>query len=278
MKRILLAIVLLIFTAPSWAFKVYIFADMEGATGITCRPQILNGEGAERMTEDINVCIAACFEAGATEVVVRDGHSSGKNVDPTRIDPRAELIQGPTPGVRFKNLEGSEAVIFLGYHAMSLTPNAILAHTYSSQHVQRRFLNGREIGEIGLDALIAAEHKIPVVMVQGADDACREAREWIPGVVTCQSKKSITTQSGKCLSPEKSHKLLARKTKEALAKRSKIALLRPEYPAVMKTEKVAKGSVRTFDPAYVFNPDPEIIEKTSPDNIEELLVGKPKKK
>jgi len=278
MKKILLAIALLIFTAPSWAFKVYIFADMEGATGITCRPQILNGEGAERMTEGMNVCIAACFDAGATEVVVRDGHGSGKNVDPARIDPRAELIQGPTPGVRFKNLEGSEAIIFLGYHAMSLTPNAILAHTYSSQHVQARFLNGREIGEIGLDALIAAEHKVPVVMVQGADDACREAREWIPGVVTCQSKKSITTPSGKCLSPEKSHKLLARKTKAALAKRKKISLLSPEYPAVLKTEKVAKGSVRTFDPAYVYNPNPEIIEKTSPDSIEELLVGKPKKK
>ena len=277
MRRLLFTLSLLAFTIPSWAFKVYIFADMEGATGITCRPQILNGEGAARMTEDINVCIAACFEAGATKVVVRDGHSSGKNVDPAKIDPRAELIQGATPYERFKNIEGSEAIIFLGYHAMSLTPNAILAHTYSSQNVQARYLNGREVGEIGIDASIAAEHKVPVVMVQGADDACREAREWIPGVVTCQSKKSITTQSGKCLSPEKSHKLLARKTKEALAKRHKIALLRPEYPVVIRTERVAKGSVRTFDPAYVRNPNPEIVEKTSPDSVEEALVGKPKK-
>lgn len=277
MKRILFVLALFAFTTPVWAFKVYIFADMEGATGITCRPQILNGEGAARMTEDINVCIAACFDAGATKVVVRDGHSSGKNVDPARIDPRAELIQGPTPGERFRNIEGSEAIIFLGYHAMSLTPNAILAHTYSSQYIQARYLNGREVGEIGIDASIAAEHKVPVVMVQGADDACREARAWIPGVVTCQSKKSITTQSGKCLSPEKSHKLLARRTKEALARRHKIALLRPEYPAVLRTERVAKGSVRTFDPAYVRNPNPEIIEKTSPDSVEELLVSKQKK-
>ena len=48
-----------------------------------------------------------------------------------------------------------------------------------------------------MDAIIAAEHKVPVVLVQGADDACAEAREWIPGVVTCQSKKSTTVQSGK---------------------------------------------------------------------------------
>ena len=79
------------------------------------------------------------------------------------------------------------------------------------------------------------------------------------------------------MSAEKSHKLLARKTKEALAKRHKIALLCPEYPVVIRTERVAKGSVRTFDPAYVRNPNPEIVEKTSPDSVEEALVGKPKK-
>ena len=275
MKRFLFTLAALAFAVPSWAFKVYIFADMEGATGITCRPQVLNGEGAACMEEDINVCIAACFEAGATQVVVRDGHSSGCNVDPAKIDPRAELIQGPTPYERFRNISGSEAIIFLGYHAMSLTPNAILAHTYSSLSVQARYLNGREVGEIGIDASIAAEHNVPVVLVQGADDACREAREWIPGVVTCQSKKSLTTQSGKCLSPEKSHRLLARKTKEALSRRHKIALLSPEYPAVIRTELVAEGSVRTFDPAYVRNPDPEIVEATSPDSVEEALLGRP---
>lgn len=46
-------------------------------------------------------------------------------------------------------------------------PNAILAHSYSSLNIQARYINGREVGEIGLDALIAAEHKVPVVMVQG---------------------------------------------------------------------------------------------------------------
>lgn len=274
MKKALLAIALIIAAAPAWAFKVYIFADMEGVTGITCREQILSGEGAVRMAEDINVCIAACFDAGATEVVVRDGHGGGKNVDPEKIDPRAVLIQGQTPGERFKGIDGSDAMILLGYHAMSLTPNAILAHTYSSLNIQARYLNGREIGEIGLDAYIAAEHNVPVVMVQGADDACREAREWIPGVVTCQSKKSITTQSGKCLSPEKSHKLLARKTREALAKRDKIEMLRPEYPAVLCTEKLPKGSLRTYDPAFVRVENPEVQEKTSPDSVEETLIKK----
>ena len=86
--------------------------------------------------------------------------------------------------------------------------------------------------------------------------------------------QSFSTQSGKCLSPEKSHKLLARKTREGLAKRDKIELLRPEYPAVLRTEKLPKGSLRTYDPAFVRVENPEVQENTSPDSVEETLIKK----
>lgn len=80
--------------------KVYIFADMEGISGITHSGQTLAdgaayGEGCRLMEADINACVAGCFDAGATEVVVRDGHGGGKNVEPARIDPRARLVRGP---------------------------------------------------------------------------------------------------------------------------------------------------------------------------------------
>lgn len=277
MKKICFLLVALMCSMAAYPFGVYIFADMEGCSGVTNSEQVAGGEGALRMAEDINVCVAACFEAGATRVVVRDGHGSGKNVDPAKIDPRAELIQGPTPGVRYRNLEGCEAIILLGYHAMSLTPNAILAHSYSSKHNQAMYINGREVGEIGIDALIAGEHGVPVILVQGADDACREAEAWIPEVVTCQVKRSITTQSGKCLSLKRSHKLLARKTKTALAKRTQIPLVRTVYPVTLRTERVPKGSVRTHHPDYVRDPNPRFSERTA-DRVEEALYGKPKRK
>lgn len=278
MKRLFTAAVLLCLALNAQAFKVYVFVDMEGSTGITSREQVLNGEGAMRMAEDINVCVDACFKAGATSVVVRDGHGRGCNVDATLIDKRAELIQGPTPNERFKNIDGSAAIILLGYHAMSMTPNAILAHSYDSKRTQALYLNGREIGEIGMDALIAAEHKVPVVMVSGADDACREAKEWIPGVVVCQVKRSTTTQSGVCLSPKKSHKLIAKRVKQALAKRNKIAMLAPQYPAVLRREHIDNGSVRAYHPDYRRNPNPRITEKVSEHSVEQLIVGKPKRK
>jgi len=85
------------------SLKVYVFADMEGICGITNKEQTLPGEalyldGCRLMAEDMNACVAGCFDAGATEGVIRDGHGGGVNVDPKRIDPRARLIQGATPG------------------------------------------------------------------------------------------------------------------------------------------------------------------------------------
>ena len=105
-----------------------------------------------------------------------DHHSSGSNVNPESIDKRAQLIQGKTPENRFKDIEGSAALILLGYHAKALTPGGTLAHSFSSASIQGMWLNGREVGEIGVDAAIAAEYNVPVVMVSGDDKCCAEAR------------------------------------------------------------------------------------------------------
>ena len=141
---------------PSWAqgFKVYISTDMEGCSGVTCSEQVAGEEGKQLMTGDMNACIEGCFAAGATEVVIRDHHSSGRNVKPQSIDKRAKLIQGKTPGSRFEDIEGSAAMILLGYHAMALTPKGTLAHSFSSASIQGMWLNGREVGEIGVAAAI----------------------------------------------------------------------------------------------------------------------------
>lgn len=99
------------------AFKVYIATDMEGCSGVASSEQIAADVGKELMAGDMNACIAGCFAAGATEVVVRDIHGGGRNVEPQVIDRRAKLIQGSTPEKRFKDVEGSAAIILLGYHA-----------------------------------------------------------------------------------------------------------------------------------------------------------------
>ena len=84
MKRLLFTLALIAFTIPSWAFKVYIFADMEGATGITCRPQILNGEG---LAGKLAVVEAFCDLVGALAadllqiVVFEEGLLTVENIE-----------------------------------------------------------------------------------------------------------------------------------------------------------------------------------------------------
>jgi len=254
-------------------FKVYISTDMEGCSGITGSPQIASDEGKRLMAGDMNACIAGCFAAGATEVVVRDHHGGGRNVDPQIIDRRAKLIQGATPGERFQDLDDSAAIILLGYHAKALTPGGTLAHSYSSASIQGMWLNAREVGEIGVDAAIAAEHKVPVVMVAGDDKTCAEAAAWIPGVVTCQTKTGTGPQSAAVLPVEESRRLITQKTQEALARRSQIAPLRVDYPATLRWDYLPQGSLRTHNPAFKPVADPRRVEKTG-DSVERLLLGK----
>ena len=57
--------------------KIYIFADMEGISGISGSSFVLADNanyqlGQKLLTQDINACIKGCFKAGATEVIVCD--------------------------------------------------------------------------------------------------------------------------------------------------------------------------------------------------------------
>jgi D-amino peptidase len=254
-------------------FKVYIATDMEGCSGIACSEQIAAEEGKQLMAGDMNACIEGCFAAGATEVVVRDHHGSGQNVNPQVIDRRAKLIQGSTPEKRFKDVEGAAAMILLGYHAKALTPGGTLAHSFSSASIQGMWLNGREVGEIGVDAAIAAEYNVPVVMVSGDDKTCAEARSWIPGVVTCQTKKGTGPQSADLVPVEESRRLITQKTKEAVAKRDEIRPIKIDYPATIRWDYLPKGSLRTHNPSFKPFDNPRRVEKTG-DSVEALLVGK----
>ena len=240
---------------------------------MTCSEQVAGEEGKQLMTGDMNACIEGCFAAGATEVVIRDHHGGGRNVNPQSIDKRAKLIQGKTSGNRFKDIEGSAAMILLGYHAKALTPSGTLAHSYSSASIQGIWLNGREVGEIGVDAAIAEEYSVPVVMVSGDDKCCVEARSWLPGVITCQTKVGTGPQSADLLPLEKSRRLITQKTKEALAKRNEIRPTKIDYPATIRWDYLPKGSLRTHNPAFTPVDNPRRVEKTG-DSVEALLIGK----
>ena len=274
-----MAAVAIAWACSAHAFKVYVSVDMEGVSGITCSEQTLAGgaryaEGCRLMAEEMNACVAGCFAAGATDVVVHDGHGSGRNVAPAAVDPRAKLIQGALPrGGYTEVLKGAEAVILLGFHAKARTPGALLAHTFSSATVQGMWLNGREVGEVGVIAAVAAERKVPVVMVSGDDKVAAEAREWIPGVVTCETKKATGPQCAELVPLADSRRMIREKTEAALRRRNEIGCVGVSHPVTMRWEYLPKGHVRTYDPAFRPVENPRCVEKTGA-SVEKLHLAK----
>ena len=253
--------------------KIYIFVDMEGVSGVSgnefvTETGVLYQTGRELYTADVNACVAGCFEAGATEVVVRDGHASGKHLLLSELDPRLSIVQGGTPGKRFHGIEGSDALILLGYHAMAGTLNALLEHTYSSAAIQNMWLNGRKCGEFGFDSAIAAEYGVPTIMTSGDDKLCAEAADWLPEVVTCEVKKGLSCQAAELLPLNEAHSLITRKTVEAIGKLKSLPPAEPpSKPVVIRKEVVERGAINTGPGVKVIDGRTTEIEGDSLEDI-----------
>ena len=188
--------------------RILISADMEGATGVTwpadCEPGTEQWQRCRRMlTSDVNAAVAGFCEAGAQQVVINEAHSTMRNLLLEELDERATMITG-----RHKNLtmvEGIEhpdtgAVAFLGYHA-GAGADGVLAHTYLPNSVTGVRVNGEPASEGRLNALVAAEYGVPVVLVTGDDLACADAAGYAPGARTVAVKDCVSRYTALCRPP-----------------------------------------------------------------------------
>jgi D-amino peptidase len=181
--------------------KVFISVDMEGISGISGDDQLSAG-GAEYarsrklMAEDANAAVRGAIAGGATEVVVNDSHGSMRNLLPEDLHPSARLISHAfKPYGMVQGLDETfDAVIFVGYHAKADTGAGLFAHTGSGV-VRDLQVNGRSVGEGGLNALVAAWYGVPVVLVTGDDVAVKQTLESTPGAKGVAVKRAINVRS-----------------------------------------------------------------------------------
>ena len=225
--------------------NIYIVVDIEGISGIFDREQttsagIFYEDGRDLMTAEVNACADACKAAGAEYVYVRDAHGNGSSIRYEALSDSVDhLIQGAAGGgVRFAGIEDCDAVILLGYHAMSGVEGAVLSHTMSRD--RHYFINGVEFGETAIDAAIAAEYGKPVIMVSGDDKACAEAKHFLPWVTTCEVKRGLGRTKAMLLGKGRARRLVAEKTREAIARISECDLFRVTLP--MTVRLLAKDS------------------------------------
>jgi len=189
--------------------KILIAADMEGISGVVHWDQVdpkhkEYDRFRKLMTADVNAAVRGAYEGGAGDVIVADGHNSGRNILVEDLDPRARLNSGsPSPFAMVQGVDGSpDAAMFIGYHARVGTQNAILDHTWSSSIVAGTWLNGRIVGEIGWNAAVCGHFGLPVLLVSGDQTACAEAAELLGDIETVAVKQARGRMAAECLPPQ----------------------------------------------------------------------------
>ncbi|MBR4675217.1 MAG: M55 family metallopeptidase [Victivallales bacterium] len=259
--------------------RIFINTDLEGVSGVG-RAEYIKGalnrpdlvaEARKLLAEDINACVAGCFDAGADVVTVRDGHGGGGNLKRRDIDDRANFIDGPMLEERFKILKEYDAFMQVGSHAMAGTANAILEHSFSSASYQNCWLNGAPIGEIGVLAYAAAEYNVPCILVTGDDKACAEARAQMPEIVTAEVKKAYSCFGGFFPPLAVTHKLIHDKAVEAITafQNGTIPVYKPTYPCTFRVELMERGQVPHKEPYKII--DARTYEVTKP-SVEQVFL------
>jgi D-amino peptidase len=185
---------------------------MEGVAGVVAPEDISPGHAEyERnrayMTDEASAVVRGilAYEPDAS-IVVCDAHAHFRNLLPDRLDRRCTLLRGAPRrhGMLTGIDEHVDAVCLIGYHGRAGTNRSVLAHTISGGTIAQVRVNGRELGEAGLNAALAAHYDAVTVLATGDDSLAREVESVVPGITTVEVKRAFGNRAAECLHPDKS--------------------------------------------------------------------------
>ncbi|MEO5760494.1 MAG: M55 family metallopeptidase [Mesorhizobium sp.] len=178
--------------------KVFISADIEGTAGITDWDEARKGnpdyaEFREYMTDELVAACEGAKAAGATEVVVKDAHSSARNLILSKLPDYVRIVRGWSghPDMMMFGIDASfAAALYTGYHNKAGTDTNPLAHTFT-RTVSRLLINGEVASEYTLNALCAARYGVPSAFLSGDAGMCAEARTLVPAIGTVATSEGF---------------------------------------------------------------------------------------
>ena len=208
--------------------RVLVSADMEGVSGVVHPDDVepgtsSYGEFRHAMTGDVYAAVAGFFDGGASDVLVNDAHYTMRNLVVADLDPRLRYVRGAQKPLGM--LEGLldpagvaavDVVAFVGYHAGAGRPG-VLAHTHLGNSIVEVRFDGSPMSEGRMNALVAAEAGVPLVLVTGDDVTCADARDYAPGVHTAEVKRAITRYTAEVLPLPRAQELIRSAAAAALA-------------------------------------------------------------
>ena len=164
--------------------KIYLSADIEGITGITdwSEADLSHADNAQfrqRMTDEVVAACEGALAAGATEILVKDAHWTGRNLLAEQLPRQASLWRGWSghPYSMVQGLDASfAAALFVGWHSGGAKGGNPLAHTLSSGGLVGIQVNGQWVSEFQLHAWAAALEGVPVAFVSGDEALCAEVQ------------------------------------------------------------------------------------------------------
>jgi D-amino peptidase len=181
--------------------------DLEGVAGVLdsenwCQRDSRYFDPAkELLTHEVNAAVEGFVAAGATEVLVADGHGWG-GIAPSILHPRAELATHWPEGRAYPFAMDSrpfDVAAWIGQHPKAGTPQGHLCHT-GSMDVREMRVNGVSMGEFGEIALCAAELGVRCIFASGCEAFTREAAAFVPGIETVAVKRGTQPDPGHSLS------------------------------------------------------------------------------
>jgi len=222
--------------------KIYIVTDLEGATGVfkfrqtreKDAPEFL--EAMRLLMGDIAAVAEGLRQAGATEILVLDGHDGGNNFIPGCMVSGVRYITGyPRGGILAELDETFSGAVLLGFHAMNGTPDGVLHHTQRSMDESKYWYDGVERGEIYQCAVIAGHFNVPVMLVTGDEAACREARATLgDDLPTVAVKRGLGREAAVLLAPSDTRALLIEGAGRAAAALPQRKPLKPKFPVKLR--------------------------------------------
>ncbi len=252
--------------------RVYLMTDLEGVAGVW-KWEDRDDESPENfeyrmrarrlLTGEVNAAVAGFFDGGATEVIVNDGHGAGYTIDIEALDDRVTIIHGRERPFWLPFLdEACDATALVGAHSKAGTQFGNLRHSMSGA-IRNYSFNGVSHGEIGMQAMIAGHHGVPMVFLSGDWHACREVEQFISGITTVATKQGLSTLSARTLPPKVSCERIHAGAQAAMANVTSVEPYRMAGPIVFHDER--------HDP--VFDPEqPPSVGKVIDSHTREIVA------
>ena len=208
--------------------KAFISVDLEGMPYIVIPGHLglkgtLYNEARKVATKLTMVVADELHKNGFEGVLIADSHGPMVNLLVEDLPEYVEIVRGfPRPLSMVSGVQECGVALFLGYHAKFGTAKSTFDHTYSGGSINKVEVNGLAASEFLLNAYVAGEFGVPVVLVAGEAQLLEDdVKAYAPWAETVALKHSLSRLSARSASLTKIEKELRKATRRAVAKRKR---------------------------------------------------------